>query len=73
VGVVIRAYKYVVDIGYGRSCERTNGGRENSGRIESPDFLKQVYFQSHYDSGVTQPFTEMSTRNLPGGKGRPAR
>jgi hypothetical protein len=23
--------------------------------------------------GLTQPLTEMSTRNLPGGKGRPAR
>jgi hypothetical protein len=23
--------------------------------------------------GFTQPLTEMSTRNLPGGKGRPAR
>jgi hypothetical protein len=26
----------------------------------------------HYDPGSTQPLTEMSTRNLPGGKGRPA-
>jgi hypothetical protein len=25
------------------------------------------------DLGSTQPLTEMSTRNLPGGKGRPAR
>jgi hypothetical protein len=24
-------------------------------------------------TGSTQPLTEMSTRNLPGGKGRPAR
>jgi hypothetical protein len=25
------------------------------------------------DQGSTQPLTEMSTRNLPGGKGRPVR
>jgi hypothetical protein len=25
------------------------------------------------DLGLTQPLTEMSTSNLPGGKGRPAR
>jgi hypothetical protein len=27
----------------------------------------------HYGPGATQPITEMSTRNLPGGKGRPVR
>jgi hypothetical protein len=30
-------------------------------------------FQPHYDLRSTQPLTEMSTRNLPGGKKQPAR
>jgi hypothetical protein len=29
--------------------------------------------QLHYDPGVDQPVTEMSTRYLPGGKGQPTR
>jgi hypothetical protein len=29
--------------------------------------------QPQYALGSTQPLTEMSTRSLPGGKGRPAR
>jgi hypothetical protein len=32
-----------------------------------------MFFQPHYGpGGSTQPLTEMNTRNLPGGKGRPA-
>jgi hypothetical protein len=30
-------------------------------------------FQPHMALGSTQPLTEMSTKNLPGGKGRAAR
>jgi hypothetical protein len=36
-------------------------------------FQFTLSFQPHYGLGSTQPLTEMSTRNLPGGKGRPAR
>jgi hypothetical protein len=41
--------------------------------MRSLDFSIDLTFQQHYDLGSTQPLTEMSTRNLPGGKGRPVR
>jgi hypothetical protein len=36
-------------------------------------FSIYLSFQPHYGPEVDQPLTEMSTRNLPGGKKRPAR
>jgi hypothetical protein len=59
-----------------RSCLRYNAtSRKVAG--SSPD---EVYFynspnpsSSSMTLGSTKPLIEMSTRNLPGGKGRPAR
>jgi hypothetical protein len=40
--------------------------------MRSLDFSIDLILQPHRGPGSTQPLTEMSTRNLPGGKGRPA-
>jgi hypothetical protein len=42
--------------------------------VRSLDLFQFTYsFQPHYDPRSNQPLTEMSSRNLTGGKGRPAR
>jgi hypothetical protein len=41
--------------------------------MRSLDFSIDVILPAALALGSTQPPTEMSTRNLPGGKGRPAR
>jgi hypothetical protein len=37
------------------------------------DWIFQLTFSRTMALGSTQPLAEMSTKNLPGGKGRPAR
>jgi hypothetical protein len=41
--------------------------------MRSLDFSIDLILPATLALGLTQPLTEMSTRNLPGGKGRPAR
>jgi hypothetical protein len=55
------------------------GSMLHAQRLRVPFPMRVTYFQSPNPSsrtmapGSTQPLTEMRTRNLPGGKGPPAR
>jgi hypothetical protein len=55
---------------YCATCGKLTGSipDEANGNFNLPNYSSRTVAQ-----GSTQPLTEMSTRNFPGGKGRPAR
>jgi hypothetical protein len=79
--MIIPKISYLINTSFGNS-EGTRGSVVGSGtmlqagrsRVRFPmrslDF--SIYLIWTMALGSTQPLTEMSTRNLPGGKGRPA-